>query len=73
MFVGYLLVSTFKYPDFKGKGEKISKLALIVVAFFAISVLYFGRDAIGYAILFDIFISYALLGILNTVFSIGHN
>ncbi len=73
MFVGYLLVSTFKYPDFKGKGEKISKIALIVVAIFAVCVLYFGRDAIGYAILFDIFISYALLGILNTIFSFGHN
>lgn len=66
---GYLLVSTFKYPDFKGKGEKISKVALIIVAVFAVCVLYFGREAIGYAILFDIFISYALLGILNTVFT----
>lgn len=73
MFVGYLLVSTFKYPDFKGKGEKISKIALILIAIFAVGVLYFGRDAIGYAILFDIFISYALLGILNTLFSIGRN
>lgn len=73
MFVGYLLVSTFKYPDFKGKGEKISKVALGIIAILAICVLYFGRDAIGYAILFDIFISYALLGILNTIFSLGRN
>lgn len=73
IFVGYLLVSTFKYPDFKGKGEKISKIALVVVAIIAISVIYLGRDAIGYAVLFDIFISYALLGILNTIFTLGRN
>lgn len=73
MFLGYLLVSKFKYPDFKGKGEKISKIALVVVAIIAISVIYLGRDAIGYAVLFDIFISYALLGILNTIFTLGRN
>ena len=71
MFTGYLLVSTFKYPDFKGKGEHINRGAIIVTILFALSVLYFGRGAIGYAVLFDIFISYALLGILNTVFSLG--
>ena len=73
MIVGYLLISKFKYPDFKGKGEKISKAALVVVAIIAIGVLYFGRDAIFYAVLFDIFISYAVLGILNTIFTFGRN
>lgn len=73
MVVGYLLVSKFKYPDFKGKGEKISKAALVVVAVFAAGILYFGRDAIGYAVLFDIFISYAVLGILNTIFTFGRS
>lgn len=71
MFVGYLLVSKFKYPDFKGKGEHISRAALAVTALLALAVLYIGREAIGYAVLFDIFISYAMLGILNTLFSLG--
>ena len=73
MVLGYLLVSTFKYPDFKGKGEKVSKIAIALCVVIFLAVLYFARAAIGYAVLFDIFFTYVLLGVLNTIFSLGKN
>ena len=67
LIVGYLMVSRVHYPDFKGKGEKIyliSKLAAVVI--FA-AVLFFGRDALWQALLFAVFGTYAVFGILNSL------
>ncbi len=70
MVVGYLMVSKVRYPDFKGKGEKSHVLSLILSAAVGIAVLIVGKNAIFNAILFDIFITYAVFGILNTTVSL---
>lgn len=62
----YLMVSTIKYPDFKGKGEKIRAIPAIITIFIAGYILFITKDAI----LFSPFFAYALLGILNTVFGL---
>ena len=65
--VAFLMVSKVHYPDFKGKGERIypaSKIAF--VAIFA-AILYFGREAIVFAVLFAVFATYAVFGVINTV------
>ncbi len=69
LVVAFLMVSTVHYPDFKGKGEKIysvSKIAFVVI--FA-AILYVGRTAIPFAVLFGIFATYAAFGIINTLIS----
>ncbi len=68
-FVAFLMVSKVHYPDFKGKGEPIymvSKIAFVVI--FA-AILYVGRAAIPFAVLFAIFATYAAFGIINTLVS----
>lgn len=63
---GYLMVSTVKYPDFKGHGEKLqiipAAIALVVGCFIVI--------AYNHALLFAPFFAYAIFGILNRLFSI---
>ncbi|MBR1885585.1 MAG: CDP-diacylglycerol--serine O-phosphatidyltransferase [Schwartzia sp.] len=67
LIVAFLMVSTVHYPDFKGKGERIYPVSKIAfVAIFA-AILYLGRDAIGFAVLFAVFATYAAFGIINTV------
>lgn len=73
ILLGYLLVSSFKYPDFKGKGLPVGKLSIIIVSIIAIIILYMGRDALFYAILFAIFGSYVLVGLINAVVQLKHN
>ncbi|AIF51908.1 CDP-diacylglycerol--serine O-phosphatidyltransferase [Pelosinus sp. UFO1] len=62
----YLMVSTIKYPDFKGKGEKIRIIPAIITIFISGYILFITKDAI----LFSPFFAYALFGILNTVFGL---
>lgn len=63
---GYLMVSKVKYPDFKGHGEKLqiipAGVALVVGCFIVIT--------FHNALLFAPFFSYAIFGILNTLFCI---
>lgn len=65
--VGYLMVSTIKYPDFKGKGEKIYMLPVAITAaaavYLAVTVIH-----TALAVLFVPFFAYTILGILNTAF-----
>lgn len=63
VLVGYLMVSTVRYPDFKGKGEKIKKIPVLITAFFAIYILFWNVKAV----LFMIFSAYVVFGILNTL------
>ncbi len=65
MIVAYLMVSTVHYPDFKGDGEKMNVLAKLVAAVVFALILWLGIDGIGYAVLFGIFASYAIFGIVN--------
>ena len=65
MIVAYLLVIHVHFSFFKGAGEKIyvgSKVFAVVLFVF---ILYYGRDAIGAAVLFGLFATYALFGIFN--------
>lgn len=66
MVCGYLMVSTIKYPDFKGKGEKIRVIPAVVTILAAGFILFTKNDAI----LFVPFFAYALFGILNTIFGL---
>jgi len=70
LLVGYLMVSQVHYPDFKGKGEKIYLVSKLFAAIVFISILFIGREAILYALLFAVFGTYAVFGILNTLISI---
>ena len=66
---GYLMVSTIKYPDFKGYGENIKLIPAgitIVISGYILFVLHY---TIG-AVLFTPFFAYALFGILNTLFGL---
>ncbi|MEN6564764.1 MAG: CDP-diacylglycerol--serine O-phosphatidyltransferase [Veillonellales bacterium] len=59
----YLMVSSIKYPDFKGKGEKIRMVPAILTLLIAGYILFVQHNAI----VFVIFFAYALFGILNTI------
>jgi len=62
----YLMVSSIRYPDFKGKGEKIRIIPAIITIGIGIYILLVANSAL----LFVIFFSYALFGILNTIFAL---
>lgn len=66
---GYLMVSSIKYPDFKGKGEKIRMIPVAITVLAAGFILVTKNDAI----LFAPFFAYALFGILNTIFGLFDN
>ncbi|WP_425061002.1 hypothetical protein SCACP_17690 [Sporomusa carbonis] len=62
----YLMVSTIKYPDFKGKGEPIRIIPVVLTLLLSGYILFLNMNAI----LFVLFFSYALFGILNTIFGL---
>lgn len=64
--VGYLMVSKVRYPDFKGKGEKIYFIPALLSIALGAAVLTVRMDAF----LFVPFIVYAVFGILNTAFGL---
>lgn len=67
LIFAYLMVSTVRYPDFKGKdGEPIRLIPAVLTVVLAVYILYLSLEAI----LFVPFFSYALFGILNTVFGL---
>ena len=61
----YLMVSSVRYPDFKGKYEKMNYFALGITGAVSIYILYLSTQSVG----FVIFFAYALFGLLNTLFS----
>ena len=63
--VGYLMVSTVKYPDFKGQGEKIKPAPIILTLAAVGALLYFRPD--GW--LFAPFFAFMLFGPLNSLFT----
>lgn len=62
----YLMVSTIKYPDFKGKGERIRLIPAATGIFLAGFILFNYTNSL----LFAPFFSYAIFGILNNVFAL---
>lgn len=70
LVVAYLMVSHVHYPDFKGDGEKIYLLPKIVAVIVFVGILFLGREAIFFAILTAVFSTYALFGILNSLYAL---
>ncbi|KYZ77155.1 CDP-diacylglycerol--serine O-phosphatidyltransferase [Anaerosporomusa subterranea] len=64
--VALLMVSTIRYPDFKGKGEPIRLIPAILTLALAAYLIYTFRQIN----LFIPFFSFALFGILNTAFAL---
>lgn len=64
-FVGYLMVSTVKYPDFKGHGEKINPLPVVLTVLVVGLLLYYRPE--GW--LFAPFFAFMLFGLVNIPFS----
>ena len=66
-FVGFLMVSKVKYPDFKGHGEKI-KPAPVVVTLMIVMAMVFHFPA---SWLFAPFFTFMLFGLINSLFAIS--
>jgi CDP-diacylglycerol--serine O-phosphatidyltransferase len=62
----YLMVSTIKYPDFKGKGEKFRMLPALICLGIGIYILILSREAV----FFVPFFVYVLFGIFNAIFAL---
>ncbi|MBP2633078.1 MAG: CDP-diacylglycerol/serine O-phosphatidyltransferase [Firmicutes bacterium] len=68
---GYLMVSTVKYPDFKGYGEKLRIIPVIIAALTAVATIFIVINAGNFwGLLFVPFITYTIFGILNTAFGL---
>ena len=67
VFVGFLMVSMVKYPDFKGHGEKI-KPAPVVVTLMIVIAMVFHFPA---SWLFAPFFTFMLFGLINSLFAIS--
>ncbi len=68
IIVAYLMVSHVHYPDFKGGGEKLFLVAKIFALIMFAGIIYITRDAIIPGILTAIFSTYAIFGIVNSLF-----
>ena len=68
--VAYLMVSHVHYPDFKGDGETLFLLPKALAALMFASILFFGRESILPALLVAIFCTYAVFGIINSLFAL---
>ena len=64
-FVGYLMVSTIKYPEFKGHGEKIKPVPVVVTLVIVGALLFLRPDSW----LFAPFFAFTLFGLVNSLFS----
>lgn len=62
--VAYLMVSSIKFPDFKGKGNPIKIPPMILVLLIGVCLLY----SIPNAWLFVIMFIYCLLGVINHIY-----
>lgn len=73
IIVAYLMVSHVHYPDFKGDGEKIFLAAkILAVAMFA-GIIFLTKDFPVQGTLTAIFSTYAVFGIVNSLFALMSN
>ncbi len=68
--IAYLMVSHVHYPDFKGGGEKIYLFPKIFAAVMFAAIIFFARDSILQAIITAGFSTYAVFGIVNSLFAL---
>lgn len=68
--VAYLMVSHVHYPDFKGDGEKLYPVPKVLALLMFGAIVFFGREAILPAVLVAVFCTYAVFGIVNSLFSL---
>jgi CDP-diacylglycerol--serine O-phosphatidyltransferase len=61
----YLMVSTVKYPDFKGKGEKIRPVPAVLAVLVGGYIIFLSPPGV----LFAAFFAYAVFGLLNNLFA----
>ncbi len=61
---GYLMVSTIRYPDFKGKGEKLRIIPGLIAILAGLYIFIIAHNLL--AVLFAGFFAYSLFGILNS-------
>ena len=67
VFVGFLMVSKVKYPDFKGHGEKIKPAPVVVTLMIVIAMVFHFPDSW----LFAPFFTFMLFGLINSLFAIS--
>ena len=67
VFVGFLMVSKVKYPDFKGHGEKIKRAPVIITLMIVIAMVYYFPQSW----LFAPFFTFMLFGLINSLFAIS--
>ena len=67
VFVGFLMVSKVKYPDFKGHGEKIKRAPVIITLMIVIAMVYYFPQSW----LFAPFLTFMLFGLINSLFAIS--
>ncbi len=73
IIVAYLMVSHVHYPDFKGDGEKIFLAAkILAIAMFA-GIIFLTKDFPVQGTLTAIFSTYAVFGIVNSLFALMSN
>ena len=70
MIIAYLMVSHVHYPDFKGSGEKIFLFPKIFAVIMFAAIVYFARDVILQAVITAVFSTYAVFGIINSLFAL---
>ena len=70
MIIAYLMVSHVHYPDFKGSGEKIYLFPKIFAVIMFAAIVYFAKDVIIQAVITAVFSTYAVFGIINSLFAL---
>ncbi len=68
--VAYLMVSHVHYPDFKGDGEKMYLVPKVFAVLMFLGILVFGSSALWQALLVAVFSTYAVFGIVNSLFAL---
>ena len=68
--VAYLMVSHVHYPDFKGKGEKLYLIPKALAATMFLGIMFLGYPALWQSLLVAVFSTYAVFGIVNSLFAL---
>jgi len=66
------MVSHVHYPDFKGGGETLYTLPKIAAVIVFVGIIFLGRESVLFAILTAVFSTYAIFGILNSLYALFH-